>query len=144
MATNTPALPQINQQDLKDANLDKINRNFRTIWTKVVAIFGGAGAVTISAPLIAPDVQIPSQTSIPDNDASVLTKGAALQLFSPANLRQAFLSGAFQQTGTRVQQTQPLSGAGGGLSVTVVGTFTINGVAKTQLTFTAGILTDAQ
>jgi hypothetical protein len=141
---STPALPEISEDDLKDPTLGKLNRNFQRAWGQIISLSGGAGPVSLSALLTAPDIQLPSQTSPPINKDSVLTLRSGLTLFSPTSQRQALVSGAFQTSSTNVQTSQPIGAVGGGFSGTIVGTFTVGGVAKTMLVFTGGVLTDVQ
>ena len=92
---NTPGLPNLKPDDLKDPNLSVVNTNFKTIWGKLISLSGGAGNINLQAPVIAADVQIPSQTTPPTNPNTVLTLGSAQQLFTPQNVRNTVIPNSF-------------------------------------------------
>ena len=147
MATSNPnsisSLPEIRQSDLKDPTLGLLNnvlRNF--IWNRIVSLSGGAGAIKLQDVVVAPAIQIPSQTVPPTDPNTVITLGTALSLFSPGNTRQAILSGAFQTNATSVQDVQPTPTSGGGITTTVnfSGGFTVGGTSYTNMIFQGGVL----
>ncbi len=141
----TPALPAVKQEDLKDPNLLQLNSILNTIWTKILYLAGGAGAINIPNDLTTQSVSIPSQSQAPTDNSQVITLGTALSLFAPGNSRTALLSGAFQKTSTDVQSVQPLplGGSGGsGMSATInfPGGFTIGATTYFNMNFQNGSL----
>ena len=105
---STPALQRLKPSDLEDQNLSVLNLQLQTIWQHIVTLHGGAGNVHIKAPIIAADLQIPSQTLPPTHPDSVLTLRSAMSLFSPDNIRKALVDGAFPTGPTAVRAGQPI------------------------------------
>lgn len=119
---NTPGLPNLKQEDLKDPSLSVLNSNIRTIWGKIVSLSGGAGDINLKSKVIATDLQIPSQSVPPTDPNTVLTLGSAMQLFTPQNVRGTSIQNSFpnNNTGSAVSGGSPTptptptpSGSGG-------------------------------
>lgn len=108
----TPALPAIKQADLADKNLLQLNSVLNQIWTKILYLAGGAGAINIPNDFTAQSVSIPSQTQTPSDPTQVITLQTALALFDPSNTRTALTAGAFQTNPTTVAAAQPLPNNG--------------------------------
>lgn len=119
MGVTGSTLPMVRQIDLKDPNLIALNSLLQhNIWQQIVALSGGSGNINLASPVIAPDFQNPSQLQVPSNPQSLLTLNAALQLFSPANIRQALTSGVFSTSSTSAVSVQPLPSGGTGSTPT--------------------------
>jgi len=143
-AFSAASLPHITQKDLQDSSCWQLNHLLNDlIWRQIVTLSGGAGPINLRNTVVAPSMQIPSQTQPPSDNSTVLTLGAAMQLFSPQNFRPALVNGAFQSSSTSVQNAQPLPGSSVGLTGTITfgGGFTYNGNPFTNMVFTNGSLT---
>lgn len=107
----TPTSPEISNfprvlaQDLEDPKLDRFNRILGQLFQQIAAVQGITGPVEFKNAVTSPQF-LAQNTSIPKDDAQLLTFGAAKRLFGPTVVRNAIVSGT-DVLGTPVQPLPP-------------------------------------
>lgn len=116
MATGASSLPSslplVTPSDLQDPTLWRLNTNFQSIYTKLAAIYGGAGALSLPTSLTLPVLSLTSGSAVPSGPSNVLTLGAAETLFSGLTGPRGTGSGATGATGATGPSGGPTGATG--------------------------------
>ena len=100
MSTPSSGYQPLKLTDLSDPTLFQLNKRIKVVWDNISALYGPGGSANLGANITAPMMFVTGESQPPTDPNAVLTLGAANQLYSPANLRNALLFGAYPPTGT--------------------------------------------